>query len=512
MNEDLGTAVPNPMVRTRGNRSVRVFGLLLLAGVGAWLLVSKVFMQTPPALGRIHAMAALADRSAVAVVGTDSGDFVVKLDASGGASWSSKLPRAARTIGANDGMAVTGDVIAVRNGGPHSLALSGYSIADGRRLWDTLVATTTRESEITAGVFIGVTAAAGAFFVVYDNQSSGKQEIVAIDSSTGAILSRRPLGARFAPIATTSRLVLQDVGRADVIDPRGATSELDSWMSGCAIGDSYVRVAGVRVDDDGVVGDVATPRLVALSDASERNVIFDLPFPRWSHMKRCGRFGKRLVALVSVSGSVSETHVLVLDETGALVHDIDLGSDMQLDGGWVWYQSPGVASLSGELTRFVLYVLDTYDPDPKEKHTRLIMLDLETGKIAWQGPSDHALIHGTLFRHGTSWLWVHNQMASPVIAVFDGATGKLTRAVLAHAYDGVGEIKPSHAVDGALWLYTKELTPSPWNELPVAMLDAATLETRSVRGIELTDVTAEFQQYLDATPEPSTSRPTNSAP
>jgi len=228
-------------------------------------------------------------------------------------------------------------------------------------------------------------------------------------------------------------------------------------------------------------------------------------------MRRCGRFGKRLVALVSV-GSLSKSHVLVLDETGALVHDIDLGSDTQLDGGSVWYRSPGVASLSGDLTRFVLYVHDPLERDTKEKVTRLIMLDLETGKVAWQGPKDHALIHGTLFRHGTSWLWIHNQMANPVIAVFDGATGKLTRAVSAHAYDGVGEIKPSHAADGALWLHSKELTPSPWNELPVAMLDAATLETRSVRGIELTDVTAEFQQYLDATAEPSTSRPTNSAP
>jgi hypothetical protein len=105
------------------------------------------------------------------------------------------------------------------------------------------------------------------------------------------------------------------------------------------------------------------------------------------------------------------------------------------------------------------------------------------------------LLYGELFHVGTQWIWSDGALA-PTIAVFDGVTGKLTAAVNAYSYQGVltADTTAAIATKDTRWLHTGDWT-TPDNA-HIAVLDLATLATRFVRAIKVTDATAAVRTKL----------------
>lgn len=102
-------------------------------------------------------------------------------------------------------------------------------------------------------------------------------------------------------------------------------------------------------------------------------------------------------------------------------------------------ESPDQSSLSGESTRFVPLIVGSAG-----ERLRLVMLDLDEAKIAWQTTPSDRFTHSAVRRAGGRQFLTG--ATSSLIASFDGATGRLAGAIHGLRYDG-----PIFA-NGQLWL------------------------------------------------------------
>lgn len=179
---------------------------------------------------------------------------------------------------------------------------------------------------------------------------------------------------------------------------------------------------------------------------------------------------------------------MIVTQDGEIVHEMTLPYDADHDGEAVASRYYEHASLAGDLPRFVPYVylkhLGGHDHE-----FRVVMFDLEAGRVAWQSDADKGLLNASLFREGDQWYLVSG-LYRDVIAVFDGASGRLTHAVAAHAYDGTLSVKPAYVRNGRLW--TASSAHEPIRRSPVAVFDARTLRPIFVApSIEVRDATSE---------------------
>jgi outer membrane protein assembly factor BamB len=405
------------------------------------------------------------------------------IDREGALRWEHELPDVATSVGGNGAIAVGDGVVSVRySHGEKDHAVAAFALDDGKPLADYVLAAQ----------------GGGSTLPLYFSRRPTASRV--LDTTTGALYSSDPRSGKvewsrpiertlFAPTLVGDRLLLKESGKTHVFDLRTGAETVESTPGiGCKIGDDFITFTS---DADGTAlvawrgGDPKAQRVLAK------------PFPSsaansYVNLTQCGRYRDRLVLTVQVGSLPGRTSVIVADAAGTMQRTIDLLDDMHWNGPasmpWTYPES---AALAGELTRFVPYVLSTYQPE----HKRLVMLDLEEGKIAWQAPDDDSIIHFDLFRVGTRWVLVEGVTAG-ILAVFDGATGHLVAATNAHHYNGMTKLLPPHAAGDVLWL-----SAGVWNPLdkpPIAVLDVATLKPSFVRDVELHDVTEDVRKTLGA--------------
>jgi hypothetical protein len=429
--------------------------------------------------------------------------WVGRIDGRGRTTWVRPVPDLQYSVGPGSGIIVAGDVVAVRYGHHQSHrgtdhAIAAYSLGDGRPLWDvTLTPYHPRKlegggtSSPSLPPYHSALPIDDGRIALWANDGHGPALFV-LDAKTGAVLSRRPSSdSTYAAAAIGTRVVTHLTTRMTIFD--GASDAppdiLQTRYEGCVIGDEYVVIEG---DDDG-------RSLVALrgGDPAARRVIAR-PFQPLGadavRLRRCGRFRDRLVLLVQDDGgSMERTFVLITDAEGQLLHAVDLGRDTLWDGASnVAKRYVQHAPLAGELPRFSPYVQSSYDEGTSS--TRLIMLDLERGEIAWAGPADDALIHMTLFRGGERW-YTFSPYGSSILSAFDGATGEFTAAVQLHDYHPIG-LAPVNVAGDRVWVAGGTWTT--FDAAQIAILDGATLAPTFARSFEVTNVTAAMRQALGA--------------
>jgi hypothetical protein len=451
-----------------------------------------------PEQGWIVSLAAIDADSAVVVwrANYDEGpsrSWVGRVDGNGRTTWVRQLPDLAFSVGPGNGLIVAGDVVAVRYGHHEGYkaidhAVAAFALRDGRPLWDVTLTPDHGQFEsglplyhsalVTDHGRIAVWAAAG-----------GSATLFVLDAATGAVVSRLPAaGDSYAAVAFGTRIVTHHVNETTIFDTAGGAPphHLDTTYEGCTIGEDYVAI-----EDDALVAYHG-------ADPTARRVIAApfRPIPEvWSRLRRCGRYRDRLVLLIETSRRElrdDRTFVVIADAAGQVLHAIDLGRDMLSDGpSSVAKRDPRRAPLGGELTRFAPYVQRTYEDGTST--TRLIMLDLERGVIAWAGPRDDDLIHMSLFRGGDRW-YAHWPYLSRILATFDGNTGELAAAARLHDHRGIADVQPAHVAGGRVWVAGGAWTT--FGAAQIAVLDAATLAPTFARGVEVTDLTAVMREAL----------------
>jgi hypothetical protein len=421
--------------------------------------------------------------------------WVGRVDARGRTRWVRELPSDPMT---GRSLIVAGDLVAVRysrDGADHSLI--AFDLDDGRKRWDVELTRIAPGDDGHASAHLpvyltGVVAGGRILTWAHDGVDT---QLIAVDPASGELLWRRP-GAYDAHTALPlgeRAVVHAQVGQVELLDGGDRPVGFTAAGAGCVVdGDFYTVVdAG-----DGY-------QLVAYpgGDPARRRVIapFQPAGPRhYQHLIGCGSYRDDLVFSLDVSSlegayQPPRSLVVVTDRAGAPRRTIDLGHDMRWDRDATGKRHPGAAPLSGELSRFVPYLQVTASEEEGAPE-RLIVLDLEEGKIAWHGPQDPGTIHMNLFHAGARW-YLTTSMPAAIVAI-DGATGAIAAAIVADHERGVEDPLPLQVVGDRLWLYS-----GAWNTFdraPIAVLDAATLEPSFARDVEITDVTAEIREALGA--------------
>ncbi len=428
--------------------------------------------------------------------------WVSRVDATGHEIWTRSLPNIAMSGGTGPIAVVDGAAI-IRYGTRdperefHIIANAAiaFDLEKGDQLWDHVIAEYVphtaydgRPSELSGLPLYVSQVPLGRLVVAYSD--TGEHVITkAVVARTGAIVWEQPSSEMYAgPIAIgTSGFATHFVANANLTDAAtGKVVTLDVDGPGCVIGDEYIAVTNT----------VGKPRaLVAFhADGSRSRVIaepfeaFTMPYP---HVDSCGRYKDRFVFFMDTL-SPRRRSVVITDAHGVLLHEIPLGDGVNLMHD-VHMTDPAHAYLSGDLPRFVPF------PDGTLKNeANLVMLDLESGTVAWRAPADDRLLYGSLFRSGSHWIWFDGSLSS-TISVFDGATGKLAAATRAYSYKGIFELGSRGstfvASGDTLWVYSGDWTTP--DAAPIVALELPTLKPRfPPRIIELTDATEAVRAKL----------------
>ena len=473
---------------------------LLIAGIAAFVLLRPRKSER----GFIIAFQTVDANTAIIVWRNNpdegpSRSWVSRVSGDGHELWTRSIPAVAQSVGATQGLVIAGDAVVVRyshtdkrgfRGIDH--AASAFALSDGRPMWDRVLTAFQPRSKVGDGdaephLATYVSDIAVGKHVLEVANTGNETVLVGIDAVTGAEAWTQPYSDfLYAPLVVGDTLFAHYVDQTTLVDATtGTPRTVLTYGTGCAIGSEYLTI--LRDDNQpslvAITPGMATPRVIASPFRPIEGDMF---------MVSCGRYGERLVFLLD-GAMGSKTYVVVTDRTGQVLHRIELAYDLHSDGPTPMTKVyPAFASLGGELTRFVPYVMSSASGS-RSRPEALIMLDLETGTIAWRGFQDEQVIFGSLFRAGTRWVWSTGQLA-PTVAVFDGTTGKLVAAVEAYSYHGIPDIRPSDAAGDTLWIYSGDW--STFDRSPIAVLDLATLAPRFVRTIKITDATAAMKKRL----------------
>jgi hypothetical protein len=475
-----------------GLAAIAVLGVAL----GTWRCRSK---QAP--VGFVVAMRAVDGDSAIVVWRHNGRDrvhhWIGRVDTGGRTRWLAEVPGEARTIGGNTSGLVIGDgVVALRyshvedwRGIDH--AMIGFSLDEGRVLWDRTLAPFEPLSLESGGTtmpsldaWVSGSFVAGTFVEFVD---TGAGELVmGLEARSGAVKWQHPWDHRmkWSPLVAPQRLVVHVSRGAISIDPStGAREHIPALGNGCIVGDAYLTV--VRQD-----GRSALVAFGGARSSAARTIV--APFnpigepDGYLRVQTCGSHGDKLVLLLDGRRGEDTTSVVaIVDPGGTILHRIELGHDMHWDGARsATRRTPETASLGGRLPRFVPYIQVTF-----QDRKRLVMLDLEQGKIVWQGPDDEGIIHDSLMRAGDRWLL---SLSREGLVLFDGSTGHVVTALGVHNYHGVRELESYHVGGGRVWLSSGAYVEL--DEPQLSIFDLATLVPVHVADLDLQVTTTSVRE------------------
>ncbi len=456
----------------------------------------------------ISALQPVGTSSAVVIYTDGKHEKVARIESTGRMTWSIPLAGSAVTIAPYNGITVSDDIVMVRYAHmrghePTDHALAAFSLEKGALVWDTVLTPYVPETSTSAQpdtpAYVVALPLAGEMVAQWANDGTSTW-LFMVDMRTGRIVSKQPAEDGFYSPNVIGTRVIVTAAQTVVYDAHGTVSPqaVSTWFGGCAVADEYVTVTYETMESD--------RSLVAFrnGDPSARRVIA-APFHPIGHPTRipallsCGRYRDRLVLLVEVSldgRADKRTQVWIFDAQGALLHAIDLGAVRIVDMYSIDEIYPHAAPFSGDLTRFAPHV-QVQDELRGDGKMRLVMLDLEAGRIAWSSPANDELLHSAVFRAGERWYAV-DAVSRSELSAFDGRTGELVAAVRLRSPDGIGDVWPYHVRDGRVWLHTAARGPSA--SPSIAVLDAVNLATVFQRGIDLEDATIAVRERLGLVP------------
>jgi hypothetical protein len=437
------------------------------------------------------------DDSAILVWEARPQGWVSRVDSAGRTLWWRELP-AAVLLGGVDGLQVADGIVAVRySHAKTDHALVAFSFETGQPLWERTLATFQPmkldgggETEpllelFASGRFVG------GHLIQWANRGVPGNQLIVVEPHTGDVKRESDVPRQSERVLTIgSRVLLHNnfnVASYNVAD--GTMTSIRTGGIGCLVDNDYVTIQH----------DHEAMSLVAFGDGdfTKRRVItasFD-PTPDVHEpmmLRRCGTYRDHIVLVLDASYTIDTgaTFVVITSRSGAILHTIELPHDLDWDGEQIAKRHYDKASLAGQLTRYVPYVSISRGD---VQHSRLYMLDLEAGTVAWRGPEDGSLLHAHLFR-GTDYWYLIPGYRSNVVSAFDGSTGRFVTATLAHNYDGMTHVLPMHVGAGKLWMASKQWQPI--DRAPVAILDARTLAPAFNHTVELRDMAETLREQV----------------
>lgn len=436
----------------------------------------KMFVRT------LHAQV---DGSALVLWGVKGDDDrwhgrVGMLDAKGREIWAREIPRL-RPYDSFEDVTAGSDVVVVKFWTWNELRqtqqnLIAFGRADGRVRWQRVVIPASGNRN-PLGTSLNLVPSVppqiiGDLLVVVDERSPGEPVLLGIETSSGVTRWQQPFpeyGSR--PLVLGGRLVIHGLGTTDIYGlATGTYTQLATHGAGCVV-DNYYVTAVEEETGFAVVGfrdgDPTSQRMIARSaellDASD-----------WMpSLVSCGSYEDRAFLLVLEDRGRSEA--LLVDRQGALQARIAL-SDPEMQK---LESNPLAAPLSGRLSRFTLYLERTTDGG-----ARVVMLDLELGKRAWERPV-HPLSH--VVRAGDDWILFGRE----TIYRFDGATGRLEEAMEPKGLM-LWMLGADQIANDKLWIN---------DDAGLAVIDARTLAPIVSRGLRIEDV-SERERAVFGLPQP----------
>lgn len=430
-----------------------------------------------------------------------SAGWVTRVDLQGREMWTRSIPNEAMHGGTGP-IAVVDGVAIVRYGTRDSTSVRGFDasaaiafdLETGDELWDQVLASyspydPSADPPARLSTLPRYVSGLGLGRLLIAFSDGGKDLVVeAVAARTGAVIWKS--SGHFALIGPTPigaegfALHGNDVGVAEITSAAtGNTVRLEVAGLGCVVGEDYIGVT---------YRNRATKALDAFRADGTRSRVIAEPFDALTlerpFVEACGRYKDRYVFLVA-SQAPRARSVVIADARGTRLHEIPLGNDAPMMDV-TRRTAPARAPLSGELPRFVPF------PDASElSGDSLVMLDLESGTVAWRAPPDDQLQSGSLFRSGKHWIW----RSFRTISVFDGNSGQLVSAITASNANGIYTRATANstllASHDTLWLFAQDRTTP--DAASIAALELPTLRPRfPPRAIVLTDATTEMRTKL----------------
>jgi hypothetical protein len=379
---------------------------------------------------------------------------------------------------------VTDGVVGVRTRvrAPATALLEGVDLATGKHLWTNRLADLDDNSTWRAGIDIYFSGyALGSSMHPFLDDSPNL--LFDIDARTGREQGRVSVETMTrAPMKYRGGIILHDVFDALAIDS-AVTTKIESVGFGCVVGEDYWRLARLPSDHY---------ELRTLDDRIRISVETEDPV---SQLVGCATFGEGLVFFLQTrapdyrSQADIHTEIQVYDRDRQRIRRLTVG---ELRNNSLVDPPTEASHAFGALARFLpLLVADT------DFRSKVVMVDLREGRIQWEIPG-HAFDH--VFRVDGRWYLSRHPRTDRrlrLVALFDGETGLLDRAVQIW---GLGvelrEITDNDVGGGSLWVVA-----GGWVDAYrfFARLDATTLE--KVAGsphFEIADATND--EYLAGIP------------
>ena len=423
--------------------------------------------------------------------------FLSLYHATRGEVWGALIPRYAATPGRERGVVATDEVITVRAIRNRKAFLMAFDARHGRKLGSVFPlrdeasqSPSPRDGAMLPGV--DSLGDSGEVFEVL-GAAEGGEVLVGFDLDRGRVRWTTELGSspiRGMRLRATRVIIEQADGVALADRDNGALERWPGAASPCVTADRMYASTG-KQPGQGADGQAASNQLqvvgLDVAASGDSRVSAAIVAPAWLTLAGpCGVRGDVLVVVVGQgdeageAGAMSAVVALRRDalERGEIapVWRVDLGRSWSQDR--VTRQAPDRSPMAGELTRFVPVLVGAPDV--------LVMVDVDTGRIAWQSPQRPSLRDARLMSAaGRHYLY---QPGTRNLAVFDGDSGALHQAVILEGYN---EVTPYHIAGQRIWLSAGET----WT-----VLDGATL--RAIPGVsvsrDITTVTDRVAEELGA--------------
>ena len=459
------TAAPITAVTRQARRSLQVAALLL----GCLGVACK---EPPRRILRV--VKALDDGTALVLWKDHDGHGMGRVDLDGRLTWSTRLSGRAQALSTRLGISVHDRVVGIRelrnrwsahpSANPIAI-LEGFSLEDGRRVWEVALVTDAEELHDGVGLHSYVTnvrtPSTWGEVVTLD----GISELVHIDPASGRVLGRVKLPIRSfeAPMVVGERIVLHSTLDAFLFGATVAPLSFPSMGRGCIVQNDYVRIVDGPSGSQLVSWPLADP---ARAVVVELGIDYRRVTTQFTSIDGCAHYKDQIV-VQTTGNSNGASQLRVLDRSGNQLGELSLEGRISHDSGKVHGSFPEHSNLGGTLTRFVPYlILD------RRGVGRLVMVDLERRAVVWSTEVDTS---ASVFHVKNLWYLVVGY-ENPTIAVVNGDDGTLDGAV---RIDGAPDITPTNVRGGSLWV-ARNHDWHPATEMPMARLDATTLEPRHV--------------------------------
>ncbi len=469
-----------------------ILGILILV-----MVVGIVFYWHYRTSGRISAIYPVDEKQAILIRDHYfhkyfEDEYVVLMDIKEGEIWSSKLPGGANVIsGSYRGMSVGDGVVTVRcyigkYYAVHEVGTVAFNLTDGKELWRFKPQLKGYKPSRHGPLYVSTLAEGDQLFEAY-SFSRGYEEnkeyqtiLFALDRKTGQLLWKTKISDPISNVLMTPKLLLYLDGwkmRRIYLSRRDGKKVYSHRRGFYIINNHFWYLKNNR--------SLHAVNLDTLKDRVVNPHFLDLE--KYTQSLALGKYKGELVFVIDriSKGRFGEGKILgIAPKSGRVNWRIPLGWSLAIPlmsfSPNISQEYPKHVPFNGKLTRFIPFIASKIkSPSPY----RLMVVDLEKKRIAFEGKDNKELLHWTLFSAEGNYYLSRDDK----IAVFNGATGELDAAV---RVSGADDLLPFQVKDGKLWTF------NTYNHF--AVLDAKTLKLiyASHDEVNIENILPEMKEFL----------------